>query len=133
MNLNDVEYYYIKNAQGDIIGLFDNDGNQVASYTYDSWSKLISIKDGSGVDITKDTASIGYKNPYRYRGYRYDTETGLYYLNSRYYNPEWGRFMNADALGGQVAELLSHNSLFIVKTILSICRIQMDIGVSVHL
>ena len=49
------------------------------------------------------------KNPYRYRGYRYDTETGLYYLNSRYYNPEWGRFINADALGGQVGSLLSHN------------------------
>ena len=49
------------------------------------------------------------KNPYRYRGYRYDTETGLYYLNSRYYNPEWGRFINADALAGQVGELLSHN------------------------
>jgi len=42
-------------------------------------------------------------------GYRYDTETGLYYLQSRYYNPEWGRFINADALGGQVGELLSHN------------------------
>ena len=49
------------------------------------------------------------KNPYRYRGYRYDTETGLYYLQSRYYNPDWGRFVNADALGGVVGELLSHN------------------------
>ncbi len=48
-------------------------------------------------------------NSYRYRSYRYDTETGLYYLNSRYYNPEWGRFINADGYGGQVGELLSHN------------------------
>jgi RHS repeat-associated core domain len=71
--------------------------------------KLISIKDGSGVDITNDTGSVGYKNPYRYRGYRYDTETGLYYLNSRYYNPGWGRFINEDAYFGLVGELLSSN------------------------
>ena len=49
------------------------------------------------------------KNTYRYRGYRYDTETGYYYLQSRYYNPEWGRFLNIDAIGGNVGALLSHN------------------------
>ena len=102
MNLNGVEYYYIRNGQNDIIGLIDGTGAQVVSYTYDSWGKLISI-DGS----LKDT--VGVKNPYRYRGYRYDTETGLYYLNSRYYNPEWGRFINADALAGSTGDLLSHN------------------------
>lgn len=89
MNLNGVEYYYIRNAQGDIIGLIDDAGTEVVTYSYDSWGKLISI-DGS----LKDT--VGTKNPYRYRGYRYDSETGLYYLQSRYYNPEWGRFINAD-------------------------------------
>jgi RHS repeat-associated protein len=52
---------------------------------------------------------VGAKNPYRYRGYRYDSETGLYYLQSRYYNPEWGRFVNADGLVGQRGELLAHN------------------------
>ena len=109
MNLNNVEYYYIRNAQGDIIGLFDNTGKQVASYTYDSWGKLISIKDGSGADITNNTGSVGYKNPYRYRGYRYDTETGLYYLQSRYYNPEWGRFISVDGIVGTPGELLSAN------------------------
>jgi RHS repeat-associated core domain len=109
MNLNGVEYYYIRNAQNDIIGLIDKDGTQVASYTYDSWGKLISIKDGSGVDITNDTGSVGYKNPYRYRGYRYDTEAGMYYLNARYYNPEWGRFINADGITGTPGELLSEN------------------------
>ncbi|MBI6871798.1 RHS repeat-associated core domain-containing protein [Clostridium aciditolerans] len=101
-HLNGIEYYYIRNAQGDIIGLFDTNGNDVVSYTYDTWGKLISI-DGS----LKDT--VGVKNPYKYRGYRYDTETGLYYLNARYYNPELGRFINADSLGGKVGELLSHN------------------------
>ncbi|WP_242952022.1 RHS repeat-associated core domain-containing protein [Clostridium felsineum] len=48
-------------------------------------------------------------NPYRYREYRYDSETGLYYLQSRYYNPEWGRFVNADGLVGKTGELISHN------------------------
>ncbi|MDP4146929.1 MAG: DNRLRE domain-containing protein [Bacillota bacterium] len=84
MNLNGVEYYYIRNAQGDIIGLFDKTGATVASYTYDSWGKLISIKDGSGNNITNNTSSVGYKNPYRYREYRYDTETQLYYCATRF-------------------------------------------------
>jgi len=89
MNLNGVEYYYVRNGQGDIIGLIDSTGAQVVSYTYDTWGKLVSI--------TGSLAStVGVKNPYRYRGYRYDTETGYYYCQSRYYNPEWGRWLNAD-------------------------------------
>jgi RHS repeat-associated protein len=54
-------------------------------------------------------STVGAENPYRYRGYRYDTETGLYYLQSRYYNPEWGRFINADGIVGNQDELLSCN------------------------
>jgi RHS repeat-associated protein len=96
------EYYYTRNAQGDIIGLFDKTGTQVVSYIYDSWGKIISV-------TGRMAASVGERNPYRYRGYRYDTETNLYYLNSRYYTPEWGRFINADAIGGKVGTLLSHN------------------------
>ncbi|GFZ34395.1 hypothetical protein CSC2_49210 [Clostridium zeae] len=103
------EYFYIRNAQSDIIGLIDKSGTQVVSYTYDTWGKLISIT-GS----LKDT--VGVKNPYRYRGYRYDTETGLYYLQSRYYNPEWGRFINADGIAGQTGELLSHNMFAYCKS-----------------
>ena len=100
--LNDAEqYFYIRNAQSDIIGIINSIGKQVVTYTYDTWGKLISI--------TGDKA-LGEKNPYRYRGYRYDTETGYYYLQSRYYNPEWGRFLNADAIGGSIGELLSHNT-----------------------
>ncbi|GAA0776132.1 hypothetical protein GCM10008908_28960 [Clostridium subterminale] len=87
--LNGTEYFYIRNSQTDIIGILDSNGTQVVSYTYDTWGKLISI--------TGDKA-LGEKNPYRYRGYRYDSETGYYYLQSRYYNPEWGRFLNADGL-----------------------------------
>lgn len=102
MNLNWVEYFYIRNAQGDITGLWDKAGTEVVTYTYDSWGKVIST--------TGELAStVGEKNPYKYRGYRYDSETGFYYLQSRYYNPDWGRFINADALGGEAGKLLSHN------------------------
>lgn len=102
MNLNGAEYFYIRNAQGDITGLWDKNGTEVVSYTYDSWGKMISITGSKAGDV-------GEKNPYRYRGYRYDSETKLYYLQSRYYDPDWGRFINADALGGEVGKLLSHN------------------------
>ncbi|EQB89004.1 RHS repeat-associated protein [Clostridium punense] len=98
-----------RNAQSDIIiGLIDKAGTQVVSYIYDSWGKLISIE-----GTLKDT--VGVKNLYRYRGYRYDSETELYYLQSRYYNPTWGRFINADALIGQTGELLVHNMFAYTK------------------
>lgn len=102
MNLNGTEYYYVRNAQNDIIGLIDEEAEEVVSYTYDSWGNIISI-DGDFAE------TVGEKNPYRYRGYRYDEETGLYYLQSRYYNPEWGRFINADSEIYNGAELLAHN------------------------
>ena len=95
-NYNGTPYFYIKNAQGDIIAIADIQGNLVAKYTYDSWGKLISIKDSNDVDKTTDENFIGYVNPIRYRGYYYDSETGLYYLSARYYDPEVGRFISAD-------------------------------------
>ena len=89
MILNNVEYAYLRNAQNDIVGLINSAGVQVVSYTYSTWGEVLSI--------TGTLAStVGQQNPYRYRGYRYDSETGLYYLQSRYYNPQWGRFLNAD-------------------------------------
>ncbi len=91
MILNNVEYAYLRNAQNDIIGLINSAGVQVVAYTYSAWGEVLSI--------TGSLAStIGQQNPYRYRGYRYDSETGLYYLQSRYYNPQWGRFLNADSI-----------------------------------
>ena len=95
-NYNGTPYFYIKNAQGDIIAITDISGNLVAKYTYDSWGKLVSIKDSNDVDKTTDENFIGCVNPIRYRGYYYDSETGLYYLNARYYDPEVGRFISAD-------------------------------------
>ena len=67
----------------------DASGNRVVEYTYDAWGKLISI---TGTLAT----SLGADNPFRYRGYYYDTETGLYYLMTRYYDPEVCRFISAD-------------------------------------
>ena len=102
MNLNGKEYFYIRNVQNDVIGLHDSEGKVVVNYSYDTWGNIVSIS-GSLKD------SVGKKNPYRYRGYRYDEETGLYYLQSRYYNAEWGRFINADAIIGQPGDILSFN------------------------
>jgi RHS repeat-associated protein len=91
LKLNGAEYYYIRNGQNDIIDILDFNGDVVVSYSYDTWGKLLSI-----TGILADT--VGVKNPYRYRGYMYDTETGLYYLQSRYYDPEIGRWINADIM-----------------------------------
>ncbi len=92
LQYNNEIYYYMKNAQNDIIGILDSNDNVVVRYTYDSWGKIVSIKDNNGNQIS-DSSHIGNINPYRYRGYYYDSETNLYYLNSRYYNPVWGRFI----------------------------------------
>ena len=86
---NGAGYFYLKNAQGDVTGLVNSSGTQVVTYTYDAW--------GNPLTTTGTMAgTLGKLNPFRYRGYVYDTETGLYYLQSRYYNPETGRFINAD-------------------------------------
>lgn len=99
---NDDVYYYIKNAQGDIIGMLDSSYNVVARYKYDSWGRIISTTDGQGNDVSNNIMHIANINPYRYRGYYYDKETKLYYLNERYYNPTWGRFINSDSYGGEI-------------------------------
>ena len=95
-------YYYLYNAQGDVMALYDNDLNIVTEYTYDSWGKLLSVT-GSLAE------TVGKANPFRYRGYYYDTETELYYLNSRYYDPEIGRFINADGYVSTGQGVLGNN------------------------
>ena len=86
---NGTAYYFYKNLQGDVIAITDANGAVVARYTYDAWGVPTIKEDTSGCNI----ATV---NPFRYRGYYYDTETKLYYLQSRYYDPEIGRFINAD-------------------------------------
>jgi len=97
-----IEYYYVRNQQGDVTKIVDKNGVIVVEYAYDAWGNLIDI-DGS----LKDT--IGKINPYRYRGYRYDAEISLYYLNSRYYDANIGRFLSADGLLGSIGNNQSTN------------------------
>ncbi len=108
LKYNDKVYYYIKNMQEDIIGITDENFNKIVEYEYDSWGNIITIKDNNGNIIT-DESHIGIINPFRYRSYYYDKETKLYYLNSRYYNPEWGRFINADGIIGNPNDIVDYN------------------------
>ena len=108
LKYNDKVYYYIKNMQEDIIGITDENFNKIVEYEYDSWGNIITIKDNNGKIIT-DESHIGIINPFRYRSYYYDKETKLYYLNSRYYNPEWGRFINADSVVNIEKQILGYN------------------------
>ena len=89
--------YAVCNSRGDVEELRKETGSLYARYVYDSWGNIIAVYDASGVKIT-DTANLAIQNPFRYRGYYYDAESGLYYLQSRYYDPVTGRFVNADSL-----------------------------------
>jgi len=89
MRYNGTRYYYVTNLQGDVGAILDANGNSVVQYTFDAWGNVLSIT-GTMAD------SIGTINPLLYRGYIYDHDTGLYYLQTRYYNPIIGRFICAD-------------------------------------
>ncbi len=89
---NNTEYLYRKNAQGDVTHILDNTGMVVAKYIYDAWGNH-AILDANGNDLA---SGVGILNPFRYRSYYYDEETDLYYLQTRYYNPEVGRFLSQD-------------------------------------
>lgn len=106
---NNTIYFYIKNMQDDIIGILDGNYNIVAKYSYDSWGNILSITDNDGNDVSNNASHIANINPFRYRSYYYDKETKLYYLNSRYYNPLWGRFLNPDTLLNANQDILSYN------------------------
>ena len=101
---NGNRYYYEKNLMGDIIGIYDENGSKVAGYIYDAWGNCTVQTYGSD-------ARIGEVNPFRYRGYYFDDDLGLYYLKSRYYDAKVGRFINADSLNylGANRDLGSYN------------------------
>jgi len=102
-------YYILTNSRGDVVGIYNGSGTLLASYEYDAWGNIISVKDGSGETISPEENNIANLNPIRYRGYYYDSETGLYYLQSRYYNPQVGRFLNADGYVTTGQGVLSYN------------------------
>lgn len=111
---NGYTYYYIRSILNDILGIVDIQGNKIVEYRYlDAWGnhsvfsrKVIhrssisdSIIDGTLENVPNtDPSFIGNINPFRYKGYYYDKETELYYCNSRYYNPEWGRWISPDSI-----------------------------------
>ena len=103
-------YYYVYNGQGDVTEIVDSNGNKVAQYTYNAWGLPLSVKDGSGNAVSAtNTTHIANLNPFRYRGYYYDNESGFYYLQSRYYDPQTGRFINADGYVSTGQGILGNN------------------------
>ena len=86
--VDEQSYYYKKNAQGDIVAILDSEGVELASYTYDACGNITTV---SGDE------QLAENNPFRYRGYYQDSESGFFYLQSRYYDSSVGRFLNADS------------------------------------
>lgn len=105
-------YYFIKNLQGDVISITDMYGNPLANYIYDAWGKC-TISTCCNCDNSTCDCTIAQINPFRYRGYYYDTETELYYLQSRYYDSTVGRFINGDETAYQcIAPTLAGHDAF---------------------
>nr|WP_238980504.1 RHS repeat-associated core domain-containing protein [Geobacillus sp. YHL] len=98
MKKGNATYFYHYNAHGDVIALTDAQGNIVARYQYDAWGNILS-----------QSGSLAEENPYRYAGYQYDQETGLYYLIARYYHPTHGVFLSLDPDPGDADDLLTQN------------------------
>ncbi|AFQ43995.1 RHS repeat domain-containing protein [Desulfosporosinus meridiei] len=98
-NASGTTFYYVTNFRGDVIRIMDGNGNFVASYSYDPWGKVLSV--------TENAAVAG--QPIRYASYAYDTETQLYYLQARYYDPETARFVSRDPDGGDQDNPISQN------------------------
>ena len=89
VSFNGVMYTYVHNLRGDVVGIIDNSNMVVVEYQYDAWGKLLSTAGSLA-------STLGKKNPFRYRSYVYDEESGMYYLRMRYYHPEYCRFLTAD-------------------------------------
>lgn len=89
LRYNGNDYFFRRTVNGDIIAILNTSGEVVVTYEYDPWGNILST--GGSM-----AATLGADNPFRYRGYYYDTESGFYYLQSRYYDPVTGRFLNAD-------------------------------------
>ena len=83
-------YWFEKNLQGDIVAVYNQAGTKLIAYTYDAWGNASITYSNGGASTTATY------NPFRYRGYYFDSESGFYYLNSRYYDPAIGRFISPD-------------------------------------
>ena len=94
-----LSYYLVTNTQGDVIAIYSQDGVKIYTYEYDAWGNLL-----KGTNTADGGHMADAYNPFRYRGYYWDWESRLYYVNSRYYNPQWGRFISADVPEVSAAE-----------------------------
>ena len=103
-------YLFAKNLQGDVVAMYTVGSGLtlIATYEYDSWGKVLSIKDSNGAEIT-NPSHLALRQPFRYRSYHYDMETGFYYLRSRYYDSSLKRFINADNYAGTGQAFLGFN------------------------
>ena len=107
-------YLYAKNLQGDIVAIVNEAGTVEVQYQYGPWGQM------DRNDAVTGNHELAQLNPFTYRGYQYDPETDLYYLQSRYYNPEWKRFLNADVytdtcigiLGSNMFDYCNNNPIF---------------------
>lgn len=111
LRYNGTDYYYLRNLQNDVAAIADGTGAIAARYYYDAWGNLLSVTDGAGHAVT-DAEHIGLVNPIRYRGYYYDSDTGYYWLNSRYYDPVVGRYLNADSVIAGVGGSIQGYNMF---------------------
>ena len=94
---NNQQYYYAKNLQGDITGVYNRSGKKIAVYTYDAWGNT-TVSMAHNQTAARDFSSVKSANAFGWRGYCFDTDTGLYYLQSRYYAPQMSRFLNTDTV-----------------------------------
>ncbi len=101
--------YVATNSFGDVIGLYSGTGSLLVKYEYDAWGNIISETNASGGTLSSTAQGYSDMCAIRYRGYYYDKDTGLYYLQSRYYNPEVGRFLNADSQLNSQSGVLGYN------------------------
>ena len=113
LNVNGVQYFYVKNLQGDVVQIVDESGENVAEYVYDAWGNVV-----------ESSGALAEINPIRYRGYYYDVETQMYYNQQRYYVPEWARWLNADILF--YTNEVSENNLFVYCRNDPVNRIDID-------
>ena len=100
-------FYFEKNLFGDIVAVYNESGTKIGSYKYDAWGVCTASVESTASTFEKKV--VRTLNPFRYRGYYFDTETGFYYLQSRYYNPQWGRFLNADGYINANGDLIGYN------------------------
>ena len=102
LRYNGNDYFFRRTVNGDIIAILNTSGEVVVTYEYDPWGNILSTSGSMA-------ATLGANNPFRYRGYYYDTESGLYYLQTRYYDAAVGRFINADGFTSTGQGLLGNN------------------------